>query len=186
MRQADRKKAIAKAKAILKGYKGQRLPIKVDVIAKDLGATITAENFEDDTSVSAMLYREGKKKIIGINTTQSIVRQRFSIAHEIGHLVLHEGNLYVDRSVKVNFRDSRSSMAVDPEEIEANAFAAELLMPEEIVNAETKRHMRSNPKSSAEELISNLATKFKVSEKAMDFRLQNLHIIVSIAEGSDG
>lgn len=185
MRRPDTKTAVSKAKAVLKKYKGQRLPIKVDTIAKDLGATITAEKFEDDQSVSAMLFREGKKIIIGVNSSQSIVRQRFSIAHEIGHLVLHEGNLYVDRSAKVNFRDSRSSLAVDPEEIEANAFAAELLMPEDKVELETKRHMRSNPKATAAELVSTLALKFKVSEKAMDFRLQNLHIIVSIAEGSD-
>lgn len=182
---ADQAKAISAAKRILKKYPGQRLPIKVEVIAKDLGASIAYDRFENDSNMSAMLYRDSKKTVIGVNSLHSILRQRFSIAHEIGHLVLHNGELYIDRSAKVNFRDHRASLAIDSEEIEANTFAAELLMPENIVITETKRFVNNNSKSDPSELIVSLAKKFKVSQKAIDYRLQNLHLIVSIPEGSD-
>lgn len=180
MASANQAKAISSAKRILRKYASQRLPVKVETIAKDLGASITYDPFSDDSTVSAMLYRDSKKTVIGVNSLNSIERQRFSIAHEIGHLVLHDGEVYVDRNAKVNFRDQRSSLAIDPEEIEANAFAAELLMPGHLVSSETKRFVGANPQTTPQMLIEVLANKFKVSARAMDFRLQNLHLIVSI------
>ena len=62
------------------------------------------------------------------------MRQRFTIAHELGHRALHPGReLILDVPVRVNLRDKTSSMASDIEEIEANAFAATLLMPEQMI-----------------------------------------------------
>jgi len=82
--------------------------------------------------------------------------------------------------VRVDFRDRTSSLAIDKEEIEANAFAAELLMPQEFIWEEISRRLsrrRSSP--TKDELIDDLARTFKVSPQAMEYRLNNLGILIS-------
>ena len=73
----------------------------------------------------------------GLNSAHHIHHQRFMIAHEIGHFVLHEGKMYVDTPT-VRFRDSVSGLAIDNEEIESNGFAAELLMPRKVLEKSLK------------------------------------------------
>ncbi|MEP5231562.1 MAG: ImmA/IrrE family metallo-endopeptidase [Alloalcanivorax sp.] len=179
MPNADVIRAKREAASLLDAYPAPRLPVKVEQLAQQLGAEITYERFDDDESISAMLYRDDFRTVIGVNSCHPITRQRFSIAHEIGHMILHEGELYVDRSARINFRNELSSQAVDPKEIEANVFAAELLMPEAVVVREAYKLIDDKRAGSAESLISQMATKFKVSAKAMGFRLTNLRIITS-------
>lgn len=112
-----------------------------------------------------------------MNANNAEVRQRFTIAHELGHLVLHKGKrLVVDRAVRVNFRDSVSSLATDREEMEANAFAAGLLMPSAAVTDELHRIVRGRHRTDSE-VVDVLAGKFQVSRSAMEFRLINLGML---------
>ena len=67
--------------------------------------------------------------MIGVNEDHHSNRQRFSIAHEIAHFVLHHGDTYIDKGYRVHFRDLESGSGTKREEMEANAFAAALLMP---------------------------------------------------------
>src|SRR5438309_737026 len=110
-------------------------PVPVDSIARTLGARIVLQPFEDD--VAGLLYREGPRVVIAVKSSDPITRRRFTIAHEVGHLRLHPGRpMIVDKFLQLgNRRDARSSLATDREEIEANTFAAHLLMPEEMVRA---------------------------------------------------
>jgi Zn-dependent peptidase ImmA (M78 family) len=72
----------------------------------------------------------------------AFVRQRFTIGHELGHLTLHHGHdLILERLVRLNFRDATSSTANDEEEIEANHFAAELLMPHDFLRAQPQHSL---------------------------------------------
>ncbi len=152
-------------------------PIPVERIAEQLGATLTYEPFEGN--VSAMLYRDDHSTIIGINASHAHTRRRFSIAHEIGHLRLHPGRpVILDQLVRVNYRDEKSSLATDQEEIAANAFAAELLMPEALVAMEVERHLGLVGTSDVK-LIKKLALMFDVSKDAMGFRLVNLASITT-------
>ena len=125
------------------------------------------------------MYRDENQIVIGINSTHSKARQRFTIAHEIGHLVLHDGELYVDPAVRVNFRDKRSSLAEDKQEIEANKFAAELLMPQEMIQREVVKCTAKKKVITEAQLMTELARVFEVSEQAMGYRLFNLGIISS-------
>jgi Zn-dependent peptidase ImmA (M78 family) len=172
------KKAV---KELLSDCKIIKPPVPVERIAQFLEATIIYEPFKGQDDISGMLFRDEKTRIIGINSSHHENRQRFSIAHEIGHLFLHEKEMFIDKVVKVNFRDSRSSMAIDFEEIEANAFAAELLMPSEFVQKEINKLL--NQKDShyfdKDTLISSLAKIFQVSTISMEYRLNNLGIITS-------
>lgn len=165
-----------------------RPPIRVDRLARALGATIREEPFDGD--VSGALYRTGRKTVIGVNASNAEVRQRFTIAHEIGHLLLHEDTeVFVDRqflgvvptrgaSTEPTFyRNAVSSHAVDPREIEANRFAAALLMPEHILEQDVKG--KSLPLKADD--LTALAGRYNVSQQAMVFRLMNLGIPVETA-----
>lgn len=160
----------------LRKFKVEKAPVPVEQIAKKLGATVQFEPLDGDGDVSAMLFRDGKRTVIGVNASHARARQRFSIAHECGHLLLHKGKMYVD--ARVNFRDAVSSKAVDPEEIEANAFAAELLMPRSFVLVELGKAIKKQKSHDAEVIVESLARTFDVSNQAMDIRLRTLGLMV--------
>src|SRR5258708_2648089 len=103
------------------------------MLARAEGILVIRRKFET-ADVSGILFRDGSHHVIGLNSAHPPVRQRFTIAHELGHRTLHPGReLILDVPVRVNLRDKTSSMASDIEELEANAFAAALLMPQQMI-----------------------------------------------------
>lgn len=90
-------------------------PIK---IAKAYGLSVFTANFPRE--ISGQIYYE-KKEII-VESTDYITRQCFSIAHELGHYLLHKENLECKR-------EALTYQSTNEKECEANYFAAELLMP---------------------------------------------------------
>jgi Zn-dependent peptidase ImmA (M78 family) len=68
---------------------------------------------------------------------------------------------------------------MDREEIAANAFAAELLMPDKFVRTEIVRLFNKKSVLDREDLINKLAGTFKVSVQAMEYRLNNLGILTT-------
>lgn len=165
----------AAAKKLLKGCDITKAPVSVEELAKHLGVTINYEPFKED--LSGVLVKDKKRTVIGVNSSHPKTRQRFTIAHEIGHFVLnHEGQLFVDKMVMK--RDGRSSQAIDIKEIDANGFAAEILMPETIVLESVSRLHSNKPNYSTGDLIEELAEEFQVSPQAMEYRLTNLGIFM--------
>lgn len=159
-----------------------KAPIPVERIAQHLGVELRYEPFKaDGDEVSGMLFRDGGRTVIGVNSNDGSNRQRFTIAHEIGHLRLHKDSMYLDTPAEVFLRNQLSSKAVDPKEIQANTFAAELLMPEKLVRDEFSREQSEMSRGFSvvpvEELVERLASKFKVSVQAMTFRLANLELM---------
>lgn len=148
-------------------------PVPLEQIAHHIGATILYEPFDGD--LSGMVLKKKGRIVIGINSTHHPNRQRFSIAHEIGHVVLHKSDqVHIDKQFLVKMRDDISSQAIDPEEIEANTFAAALLMPEAML----KNDLADSEMDCENELgIKELAGKYGVSRKAMTFRLTNLELV---------
>jgi len=146
-------------------------PPRVDPkkIARLLGATVLASR--DASETSGMVVREGGRIIIGVNEAQPMVRQRFTIAHEIGHMLLHADEpLIVDDHgfalIGMRRDDDRSDR-----ETEANLFAAALLMPGDWVTKEIG-DLEINVEDDAE--IRRLARRFGVSQQAMMYRLMQL------------
>lgn len=118
------------ADGTLKLYSNGEYPVNVLHIAKGLELKVYDATFDKD-DVAGML--KAKEKEILIAQNDSPLRQRFSIAHEIGHYVLHYyGKLFEekDQEKHISFRDNTSSLGFSVREIEANFFAANLLMPE--------------------------------------------------------
>jgi Zn-dependent peptidase ImmA (M78 family) len=155
---------------LLRELEIEKPPIPVEAIARSLGAKIRYSPFEGD--ISGMVFRDKDQTVIGVNSLHHPNRQRFTIAHEIGHFLLHKGTeIHVDRTFRVNLRNDVSSQAVDPDEIEANRFAAQLLMPEHFLGRDLKGQEIDIEK---EDDLKLLASKYRVSLQALTFRLTNL------------
>ncbi len=149
-------------------------PIDVYAIAKNLNLIVIPRPYTAKNKLAAMLIREGRKVIIAINSDHDKQKQRFSVAHEIGHFLLHPGEkLFIDREFSVNFRDSKASIGKHIQEIEANRFAGKLLIPErfliEDLHAYHMDEVEDNHKISRE-----LAKKYNVSIFTMNIRINSL------------
>lgn len=152
-------------------------PVPVERLAQHAGALISYQPFEAQ-DISGLLYRAASAApVIGVNSNNPKVRQRFTIAHELGHLTLHQGHdLILERLIRLNFRDATSSTASDKEEVEANRFAAELLMPQDFLEHTLTALLRGRPLSDLE-LVRRLARRFEVSQSAMEYRLTGLGML---------
>ena len=145
-------------------------PVPIDKIAKKEGVEVRYAAFEED--VSGLIYHEKNDVVIGVNAYHPKARQRFTIAHELGHYLLeHESDLLVDTNVL--FRDSDSKLGVFAIERDANEFAAEILMPQEMI----KKELLKNPIDIEDsDALAELANKFGVSTQALTYRLVNLEL----------
>lgn len=120
-------------------------------------------------NASGVLVRKDGMMVIGVNRTHPKVRQRFTAAHELGHALLHEGvDVRHDAEFRVNLRSGLSSQGIDPEEVEANHFAACLLMPRDFLEADPDAFMVDAEDATA---VSALARSYGVSSHAMGLRL---------------
>jgi len=87
------------------------------------------------------------------------------------HLLLHQNiTEHVDRGISFYFRDERSSRAEVRQEIEANQFAAEFLMPRAMIDALVTGPVDVHD----DDLLEDLASRFDVSVQALTYRLTNL------------
>jgi Zn-dependent peptidase ImmA (M78 family) len=151
--------------------------VPVEQIAQLAGAVVSYQPFDSD-DISGLLYRSADSApVIGVNSSNSKVRQRFTIAHELGHLQLHKGrSLILERQMHVNFRDTTSARTSNQEEAEANRFAAELLMPQDLLEIALSALLAGRPLPDAA-FVAKLANRFQVSRQAMAFRLASLGLL---------
>jgi Zn-dependent peptidase ImmA (M78 family) len=125
-----------------------------------------------------MLIIRGERGAIGYNSAHARVRQRFTIAHEIAHFLLHakragKPQLFIDGYMSFR-RDATSSTGAERDEVEANQLGAALLMPRSLI----KKELLSNDLNlDDEESIAFLAKRFQVSTAAMSNRLLNLNVL---------
>lgn len=131
-------------------------------------------------------------------------RYRFTLAHEVGHWRLHRQHLMDDPSAKSLFEANcepafvQRSGANPPEEIQANAFAACVLMPRELVYetwsqwrgtdtpvaiselpvGDYHAERQANEEMAMDQFCKPLAERFEVSAQAMHYRLQKLELLV--------
>ncbi|MGD0547214.1 MAG: ImmA/IrrE family metallo-endopeptidase [Terracidiphilus sp.] len=156
-------------------------PVPVDRVATEEGLPIIEHALQGE--VSGALISSNGVSAIAVNSAHHVKRRRFTIAHELAHYLLdHKGDQdHIDWKFTVLRRDGKSSEANNTQEIEANSFAANLLMPREFLLRDLKLQTGSNGEIelSNDQLIA-LARKYQVSETAMNFRLINLGLISPI------
>lgn len=160
------------------------LPVDLKKILEELKLDLKIVPMEEEYSGFLAI----SERVIVINRRHPKTRQRFTIAHEIGHYHLHRrsqdsGNVFIDRAAyfrssrEVHFRDNQFGNTDYRMEMEANAYAAGLLMPQELLDQYLIQHANEVDLSRAAD-IRLLADEFEVSRAAMEYRLQNLGFIL--------
>ena len=178
------------AQALLKRAEIDVLPVPLEQIARCLNVQVRYAAFDD--GLSGLIYREetddGEEiaTVIGINSAHPPRRRRFSLAHEIGHLVMGHlkkaefQTLHIDRKFACLPRNGRSAQGTNALEIEANGFAAALLMPAKQLREDFKKFKADSIECfdyEDDELASALAKRYNVSLQAMIIRLIRLGLI---------
>lgn len=140
-------------------------PVDVEGLALALGLRVDRVPLPEDISGMIEPYRDGYR--IVVNSDHADTRQRFTLAHELGHFMLHrhliKSGLGDDRAYRsADTGQYRNTLVGRPQETEANRFAAALLMPTEQIER-IKAEGVNDP--------SVLARRLGVSEHAMHIRL---------------
>jgi Zn-dependent peptidase ImmA (M78 family) len=165
-----------RAEKTLRETDSYRVPVAIDIVAQRLNLTLTAGPLGE--KVSGMLVVKEDRGAIGYNSAHPRVRQRFTIAHEIAHFLLHargdaKEQLFIDPKV-ISRRDDNLSTRDERKEVEANKLGAALLIPKGAVQQEIRyRDLDLDD----EEAIAILAKRFQVSTVTMAHRLMNLKIL---------
>jgi len=137
-------------------------PVNVATVASKFGLAVYEANLPP--GVSGMLVHDEKYKtesgfVCFVDKNEPVTRQRFTAAHEIGHFLLHReqiGDHHEDNYLL------RSEGFSSRQEIDANRFAADLLMPRDLI----AKHM-----SEGQCTVEELSNCFNVSRIAMGIRL---------------
>ena len=176
MKLRNRSDVERRAEEVLTQHGLYSVPVDPVLLANRLGVTVNNAKFSDDTWAALVAKRDHTTRIF-VEQTDPPYRKRFSIAHELGHHFLHllkDGEI-VDKRADM-FREKEPDVESMSEErireIQANWFAAALLMPGDLVRAEWRR----NPS------MRRIAELFNVSEEAMGYRLDTLNLWTPVNE----
>ena len=129
----------------------------INMICEDYGVQIDEYPMEN-SRFTGMLWNDNGKYIIVINPSLPRTRLLFTLAHELGHFLMH-------RWYQPSFFCTRIyGQSTDPKERQANVFAAELLMPLDKIKHFAKLGLD----------IKKTARCMGVSEEALKYRIKEL------------
>ncbi len=155
------KEARHAAAAIIKALKITEAPVTLnDVnnhIKKTVNLTVKGTN-ELSNNIDGVLKCVGDRVFILYNESKSVSRQRFTVAHEMGHL--HMGHVHGNSSIDLGSDNF--------DEIEANHYAAHLLMPPSLLRKDIKAGLKK---------VDLLAKKYQVSEEAMWWQIDKAGLL---------
>jgi Zn-dependent peptidase ImmA (M78 family) len=165
------------AEALVNSLGIKKTPVDVAAVAKRLGLQVIFTDLSED--ISGVLITGKQGSCIAVRKSDSETRKRFSIAHETAHHCLRHQfepgeHVHVDRGHLISHRSHRSSAGTDLKEIEANQFAACLLMPSRLLRESIKS---LNAVQLYDSHVTALAKEFQVSEQAMTIRLSTLGLL---------
>lgn len=168
-----------KADQLLKKFHITECPIDVEQLARRLDLFVLHEKLGPE--LSGLLIKKQQGTFICVNAKHPASRRRFTIAHEIGHYILgHQleagEHVHVDEGNYISARGPRAATGLDPKEVEANQFAAALLMPVEAVKRAAAK-VRGRAPRLLDTHVEELAKRFGVSEQAMTIRLDVLDLL---------
>ena len=153
------------------------VPVNVLGLARTLGLTVKMDEALEQGISGHIVCDKSGAYTVATAAGDGRTRQRFTLAHELGHFVLHRGIL--DRCNGTNdsrmYRTDTSGIGFNAEineihERQANSFAANLLMPKERVMERFAENQQP--------ALAALAREFDVSLSAMRWRLKNLGLPV--------
>lgn len=162
------------------GHFGKSAPTPIVKIAHDFGfATYTAKDIPEDISGNIFVGGPTKKdygtdKVIIVGADEPLPHQRFIIAHELAHYLMdYIGNKKYQRNEITFSRTYPKINHNSQEEIRADRFAAELLMPKKVFLAEYVKAMKKSDYS-REYTIPYLAKLFNTKESCIQRRIQEV------------
>lgn len=147
-------------------------PVDVEGLALALQLRVERQNLDDE--ICGMIKKRGDGYVIIVNNNHAITRQRFTIAHEIGHFIYHRGKIgdgVVDNALyrQTTYNGITNNNINSKDEQQANNFAANLLMPEDLIEK-----IKNECDGCYDSL--KLAEKLNVSVQAIKIRLDNLRL----------
>jgi len=156
-------------------------PVRVEALIEALGIELDARA-ELEASISGNIQRRSDGTyVIRTNQREHDYRRRFTMAHELGHYILHRSILdqmggtndttMYRTEIKAPVYNSQISKL---HEQQANSFAANLLMPEEAVRSAWAKEARISTHPNKLTPLQPLYRKFRVSPSSMKWRLRNL------------
>ncbi len=167
-----------RAKTLRQEARWSIIPVDPFAIADRIGVDVLLGTFEDNNIEGILRTKEGRPQIL-IQINSHITRQKFTVAHELGHYRLHwltkdgpreDEENFVDDDMRLYRRGPEIGQPTEKEdrnrEIQANMFASALLMPRDEV-IRYAEDMKS---------VQNLARTFGVSEVAMRYRIGELDV----------
>ena len=143
-------------------------PMNLDKVADSFNLPIYEKSLKRELA-GCFIAKNGESAIV-INESDPVVRKRFTIAHELGHFISYKLQ-DKPQSIIYDERGALATMGTDPEEIFANKFAAELLMPENIF---IKQREENKDKAHAIR-IDAIKDYFHVSRQAIEIRDKTLY-----------
>ncbi|MEZ8531514.1 ImmA/IrrE family metallo-endopeptidase [Vibrio cyclitrophicus] len=163
------------------------VPVDLESICKELGVETRTSTGCQKSHSGEITVDDNRKIHIWVNGFDAPNRQRFTLAHEIAHLIndiipkldeIGVNDSFKDEDFTLN-RDGRQ----DPVEYRANDYAARLLMPKPLIIKHGKQLIKrlkevlNVDKVPLTKFVSSMSAEFKVSEQAMEIRLKNLDLI---------
>lgn len=166
------------AEEVLSSVNIKSAPVPIEEIVSSYKIQIGKAPSED---FSGLLLRRPGVSLIGVNSDEASVRQRFTIAHELGHFLLHAGEkAFIDYRKEdsgvshVEYRDNKKEQTNHLKERQANIFAAAILMPRALITKDLKTLPKGLYPDQKTEI---LAEKYEVSKEAMRIRLSDLLLL---------
>lgn len=146
----------------------------LELVEGQLEVPVLIEQFEAKDIAGVLLRHASGDRFVGINADHHPVRQRFTLAHELGHLHLgHQPRVELARDVF-------GGASTDPQEVEANYFAAEFLAPRQAVTAWLEEHDEIGTVTA--EAAARLALSFGIAFPTACYRLERAGAIGATAK----
>lgn len=139
-------------------------PVRVGELASELGLKVTRAPLPPKISGLIQPCDDARAGFeIRVNKYEMPERQRFTVAHELAHYLLHRDDIGSGVVDSIMYRSNLTSR----KETEANRLAADIVMPAKIVARELERLGGRR----SDDTIEKLASMFRVSVPAMKVRL---------------
>lgn len=158
-------KRARQAREALRHTRSGPLPDLLDVVERQGGAHVLVLDCADGLA-GAYVAKPGLH-LLFVNGKQAITRQRFTLAHEFGHFRMGHETVF-DRQATIG------GVQRDPNEIAANAFAAEFLMPKDATKAWAAEHLRGQPTL---EHVVVFANTYGVSPQAARYAFETARVL---------
>lgn len=172
---------VTRFRSIHTQFEIEKVLVDLEQSVEDFGVQVfysDMSNFPTPSDISGFSrVNETRVPEIVVNGDQPEARRRFTIAHELGHIVLHWkwlnkiGQKLDRQHVEILFRKSNYDETETLKERQANEFAAELLAPLNLVKSEVK----NNKKISQFEFLylqSKIANKFQISNQFASYQIR--------------